>query len=49
LPQICKEIERIGDQIRHTHVPASYGASLFELRVHHRLLVDRLESLERSP
>ena len=49
LPQIRKEIERIDDQIRHTHVPASYGASLFELRVHHRLLVDRLESLERSP
>ena len=47
LLKIRKEIERIGGQIRHTHVPASYGASLFELRVHHRLLVDRLERLEQ--
>lgn len=48
LQQLRKEIARVGDRIRRTHVPPSYGASLFELRVHHRLLVDRLESLERS-
>lgn len=48
LLEIRKEIERIGDQIRRTHVPASYGASLFELRVHHRLLVDRLERFEQK-
>lgn len=48
LLEIRKDIERIGDQIRRTHVPASYGASLFELRVHHRLLVDRLERFEQK-
>lgn len=48
LQQARKELDRIADRIRHTQVPASYGASLFELRVHHRLLADRLESLEKS-
>jgi TRAP-type uncharacterized transport system substrate-binding protein len=42
------ELERVGDDIRGTHVPSSYGANLFALRVHRRLLVDRLERLEKS-
>ena len=33
-------------EIRGTHVPARYGANLFALRAHHRLLVGRLASLE---
>ena len=48
LQQARKELDRIADRIRGTHVPASYGASLFDLRLHHRLLADRLESLEKS-
>lgn len=48
LQEARKELDRIADRIRHTQVPASYRASLFELRVHHRLLADRLESLEKS-
>jgi len=47
LEQVHDELERVGDEIRHTRVPASYGANLFALRAHHRLLLDRLESLER--
>jgi len=47
LARIHEELERLGDQIRHTHVPASYGAKLFALRAHHRILVDRLEALEK--
>jgi TRAP transporter TAXI family solute receptor len=45
LHRIHDELERVGDQIRNTHVPASYRANLFALRVHHQLLVDRLASL----
>jgi TRAP transporter TAXI family solute receptor len=45
LARIHEELERVGDEIRHTHVPASYGAKLFALRAHHRILVDRLETL----
>jgi len=48
LQQARKELDHIDDRIRRMNVPASYGASLFELRVHHRLLADRLESLEKS-
>ena len=48
LSQVHKDLARVGDEIRRTAVPASYGASLFALRAHHRLLVDRLESLEKS-
>ena len=42
------ELERVGDEIRHTRVPNRYGANLFALRFHHQLLVDRLEALEKS-
>ena len=48
LQRIHEELERVGDEIRATHVPARYGASLFALRAHHRLLLDRLKSLEQS-
>jgi TRAP transporter TAXI family solute receptor len=46
LRKIHQEIERVGDEIRATHVPPRYGANLFALRMHLRLLVDRLKSLE---
>jgi hypothetical protein len=42
LHKIHEELERTGDQTRNTHVPASYRANLFALRVHHQPLVDRL-------
>ena len=45
--KIHTELERVGEEIRSTDVPARYGANLFALRAHHRLLVDRLESLEK--
>jgi TRAP-type uncharacterized transport system substrate-binding protein len=48
LHQIHNELERIGDRIRGTHVPAKYAANLYTLRVHHQLLVDRLKSLNAS-
>ena len=41
------ELERVGDEIRHTHVPVRYAADLFHLRRNHRMLVERLERLER--
>jgi hypothetical protein len=47
LERIRKDLERLGDEIRGTSVPARYGANLYALRVHHQLLVDRLTSLER--
>jgi len=46
--QIHKELERIGNQIRDTHVPPAYAANLYALRMHHQLLVDRLENLKKS-
>ena len=48
LEQVGKELERVGEEIRRTHVPARYGANLFALRAHHRLLLDRLVSLEKQ-
>jgi TRAP-type uncharacterized transport system substrate-binding protein len=46
LEQTRKELERVGDEIRSTRVPARHAASLFALRAHHRLLSDRLRGLE---
>ena len=46
--QLHDELEHLGERIRHTHVPASYGADLFGLQVHHRLLVDRLDSVRKN-
>jgi TRAP-type uncharacterized transport system substrate-binding protein len=48
LEQVREKLERVGDEIRGTNVPARYGANLFALRAHHRLLVDRLASLEKG-
>jgi len=48
LQRIHEELERIGERVRRTHVPASYGADLFGLQAHHRLLVDRLDSLKQN-
>ncbi|MDJ0850813.1 MAG: TAXI family TRAP transporter solute-binding subunit [Myxococcota bacterium] len=48
LAQTRKELERIGDDIRRTKVPTRYGARLFALRAHHRILVDRVEALEKK-
>ncbi|MHC5050389.1 MAG: hypothetical protein ACYTGK_07225, partial [Planctomycetota bacterium] len=46
--QVQAELERIGDDIRRTQVPVRYAADLFHLRRHHRMLVERLERLERQ-
>jgi hypothetical protein len=48
LEQIREKLERLGDEIRATHVPASYGARLFALRAHNQLLLGRLEALEKN-
>ena len=40
--RVRKELERVGEEIRATRVPARYGANLFALRAHHLQLVDRL-------
>ncbi len=48
LRQLDQELERVGEEIRTTHVPSRYKANLFALRTHHRLLVDRLEGLESN-
>ena len=44
--RIRKELERLDAEIRSMHVPAGYSAELFNLRVHRRLLVDRLSAIE---
>jgi len=41
---VREELERVGEEIRHTHVPSRYAADLFHLRTHHRMLIDRLDS-----
>ena len=48
LGKIHEELKHVGDEIRGTNIPASYGASLFALRAHRRLLVGRLESLMKA-
>jgi TRAP transporter TAXI family solute receptor len=40
--RIRKELERVGEEIRATRVPARYAADLFQLRAHHRMLLERL-------
>ena len=46
LRQIRKELEHLDAEIRSMHVPSGYSAELYTLRVHQRLLVDRLASME---
>jgi TRAP-type uncharacterized transport system substrate-binding protein len=48
LLKVREDLDRIGDEIRHTLVPASYASSLFALRAHHQQIVSRLESLEAT-
>lgn len=48
LAQIEKELDQIDDQIRHIYVPSRYASNLFTLRMHHKLLEDRLRSLQSS-
>lgn len=48
LEEIRTELEQVAEEIRGTHVPDSYGANLFALRSHHKLLVERLASIEAS-
>ncbi|MBT8068624.1 MAG: hypothetical protein KJO09_15380, partial [Gammaproteobacteria bacterium] len=47
LDPIQADLDRIDDQIRHMHVPTKYASNLFTLRMHHKLLQDRLTSLRR--
>ena len=46
LDSIQQELDRAGEQIRHMFVPAKYASNLFTLRMHHKLLEDRLLSLQ---
>jgi hypothetical protein len=48
LELIQEELERVGEEIRTTHVPAGYGAKLFTLRAHHKMLLDRIATLQEN-
>jgi TRAP-type uncharacterized transport system substrate-binding protein len=48
LDSIQEELDRVDEQIRHMHVPNKYGSNLFSLRMHQKLLQDRLASLRRN-
>ena len=48
LQQIQKELERVGDRIWNTHVPPRFGSNLYALRAHYRILLERLDLLEKS-
>ena len=41
--EVAVQLERVGEEIRATRVPARYAADLFHLRNHHRSLVERME------
>jgi len=38
-----RELEEVGEEIRHTQVPSRFAADLFHLRQHHRMLLEQLE------
>jgi TRAP-type uncharacterized transport system substrate-binding protein len=46
LRRIEKELDDINEHIRHMYVPSRYASNLFTLRMHHKLLEDRLRSLQ---
>jgi TRAP-type uncharacterized transport system substrate-binding protein len=46
LRKIATDLDRVQDQIRHMYVPSKYASNLFTLRIHHKLLEDRLHSLQ---
>ena len=48
LRQIEQELDHIDEKIRHMYVPTKYGSNLFTLRMHHKLLKDRLRSLQSN-
>jgi len=48
LARIEKELDVVDNEIRGTHVPSRFGANLFALRAHQRLLVERLEKLKSA-
>jgi TRAP-type uncharacterized transport system substrate-binding protein len=48
LDPIQEELDLVGEQIRHMHVPNKYASNLYTLRMHHNLLQDRLASLRQS-
>ena len=48
LEPIQEDVDRVGEQIRHMYVPTKYASNLFTLRMHHKLLEDRLASLRES-
>ena len=48
LAGIEAELDQVDNEIRGTHVPSRFGANLFALRAHQRLLVERLEKLKSS-
>ena len=48
LDSICNKLEKVEEEIRDIHVPSRFGADLFALRTHHRLLFERLERLRNK-
>jgi TRAP-type uncharacterized transport system substrate-binding protein len=48
LDSIQGELDRVNEQIRHMHVPNKYASNWFTLRMHHKLLQERLASLRQS-
>ena len=46
LRRIEKELDDINEHIRHMYVPSRYASNLFTLSMHHKLLEDRLRSLQ---
>jgi TRAP-type uncharacterized transport system substrate-binding protein len=48
LERIGKELDRVDEEIRQTRVPARFGANLYALRAHQRLLVERVEALKKG-
>ena len=47
LERIERELDRVDGEIRGTHVPSRFGANLFALRAHQRLLVERMDMLRK--
>lgn len=48
LDSIYRKLEKVEEEIRDIHVPSRFGANLFALRTHHRLLFERLEKLRNK-
>jgi TRAP-type uncharacterized transport system substrate-binding protein len=48
LDSIQEELDRVDEQIRRIHVPNKYASNLFTLRMHHKLLQDRVASIRKT-